>query len=274
LGDPVQIPWQSLAFYLKPRAGNLMAVAAASGVGKSMFALSWAALLHQPALYVSLDTTLDDQAARWAALDSQRTTDELYSDMEFFRSKVKELERTMPLRFCDSTYSLKQIDHLVVAETEFWGQPPVLTIVDNVADLLEEEESASEYHRVFGGLRKIAKERRTLVVALHHLRRKPPRFGQQEVDQGAKPVMKTDILYGGDREVQYLLGLWRPRNDQLRVSVLKNRMGMADPSSNINVTLRADYSRATLTEDPMSSYLGAIHVDDDRRRRDEEGWLR
>lgn len=259
-----------------------MAVAAASGVGKSMLALAWTAAVQQPCLYVSLDTTLDDQAVRLLAQHTGMTSDEITAEhhhdpkkwAERWGIKLKELN--LPLRFSDRTYSIKEIDHLVVAETEFWGRPPVITVVDNVADLLEEEESAAEYHRIFGGLRKLAKQRNTMVMALHHLRRKPPRYGVTEVDQGAKPVMKTDILYGGDREVQYLLGLQRLRSDTLRVSVLKNRMGMADPSSSIFADLRVDYSRSSLFEDPIVSYVSALKVPErteDERRRREEGWL-
>lgn len=278
LGEPVPVPWDNLSFYLKPRVGNLMAVAAASGVGKSMFALAWTVSSRVPSLYVSLDTTLDDQALRLLSQVTQQPSDRIaegqHSDppgwAERWGTKLKELD--LPLRFADTAYTLKDIDALVMAETEYWGRPPAITVIDNIADLLEEEESAAEYHRVFGGLRKIAKQRQTMVMALHHLRRKPPRYGVTEVDQGQKQVYKTDILYGGDREVQYLLGLHLPRSDTLRVSILKNRMGMANPSGGVGCSLKVDYSRATLTEDQMRDSLPAKAAEQYDRRREEEGW--
>jgi hypothetical protein len=278
-GELAPSPWGNLAFYLKPRTGNLMAVAAASGVGKSMLALNWVAQSPGPNLYISLDTTLDDQAVRLLALTEHVTTEQVTEGRDEdptwagrWGDKLSSLSRTLSLGITDQPTDLTSIKECIVAETERYARAPIVTVVDNVADLLEEEESASEYHRIFGGLRRIAKDCNTMVMALHHLRRKPARFGSTEQDQGTKPVMKTDILYGGDREVQYLLGLWRHRPDVLSVGVLKNRMGMADPSSNVNVRLRADFAMGSVTEDAMLDYTRPPEPpqDDDRRRR--EGW--
>jgi hypothetical protein len=279
-GEIAPAPWSNLAFYIKPRTGNLMAVAAASGVGKSMFALNWVAKTPGPHLYVSLDTTLDDQAVRLLALTGHLTTEQITEGRDedpawagLWSDHLSSLDTAV--RFTDQPTNLKEIKEVVIAETEFFGRSPVVVVVDNVADLLEEEESASEYHRIFGGLRQIARDCNTMVMALHHLRRKPARFGSAEQDQGTKPVMKTDILYGGDREVQYLLGLWRSRPDILSCGVLKNRMGQADPSSNINVRLRADFAKGTVSEDAMLDYARPTPPppEDDRRKR-EEWWQR
>lgn len=260
-GEPAPPPWPNLEFYLTPRTGNLMVVAGTSGTGKSMFAHNYVLGLAQRGhhcLYVSLDTTFDDQAVRMLSNLTRTETAEILAGREadpraWAERWGRELDRLMPagVRFTDRPSSIEDIEESVRAEAELFGSPPLLTVVDNVADLLEEEESAAEYHRIFAGLRQVAKRNRTLVMGLHHLRRKPPRYGEKEKDQGTQPVMKTDVLYGGDREPQYVLGLFRARADVLTVSILKNRGGRADPSSNLNVRLKADYERGTVAHDPM-----------------------
>jgi KaiC/GvpD/RAD55 family RecA-like ATPase len=281
-GEPAEPPWPNLAWYLTPRTGNLMVVAAASGVGKSMFALNWTLRLaqqHLPCLYVSLDTDYLDQAVRLLAATSHQTTEAILAGRDSDPSAWGDrwsgvLTDLCPpqLRFTDRPSTIRHIKESILAEAELFGRPPLITVVDNVADLLEQEEGPAEYHRIFGELRQVAKDTKTMVMALHHLRRKPARFGEHEQDQGTKPVMKTDVLYGGDREAQYVVGLWRQRQDILSVSVLKNRMGRADPSSNVNVRLRADYERALVTYDPILD-AGVVSQkpahDDDRRRWEE-----
>lgn len=274
------VPWSNLAFHLKPRAGNLMLVAAAAGVGKSMLASNWmVGIVEQglPCLYVSLDTSLDDQAVRFLSLTQRKTTAEIEQGRDddheawvaAWSGVLSEYPHKRRLRFTDRPSTIRHIEECIVAETELAGRPPAMTVVDNVADLLEEEESAAEYHRIFGGLRRVARNTQTLVMALHHLRRKPARFGATEQDQGTKPVMKTDVLYGGDREAQYLLGLYRARPDVLTVSILKNRMGRADASSNLNVRLKADYEKGAVREDVLLDFASAP-----ARREPEGDWRR
>lgn len=238
-----------------------------------MFASNYTARTDGPHLYLSLDTTLDDQAIRLLGLHFNLTVSEIVEgrdeDHDAWAGQWTDVLTSLPntVRFTDRPSTTKHVRERVLAETEFLGRPPVVTVVDNVADLLEEEEGPAEYHRIFGDLRHVARDTGTMVMALHHLRRKPARYGSQEQDQGTKPVMKTDVLYGGDREAQYIVGLWRNRPDVLSVGVLKNRMGQADPSSLVNVKLRADYARGSLVEDPLMDNMPAPR-DDDRRREE------
>jgi hypothetical protein len=258
-GAAVPVPWPSVARLIKPRSGNLMVVLAAPGVGKSSFALSWAAQLRRPCLYLSLDTSLVDQAVRIIAIRTHKTVEEVQAghdeDLEAWigtwEPVVKELD--YPVRFCELSMGVKQVDELVAAEVEYWGEPPAIVFVDNVGNLLEKEESASEYRRIFSGLHRTARERNTLVIALHHIKRKPQKADDDE-DPAQKPVHMSDGLYTGEQEVQFLLGLWRPHPNELTVAVLKNRMGPADPGGHLHTTLRADLARASL-RDPREQDL-------------------
>lgn len=263
-GKPVTVPWTGLGAYVKPRTGTLMAVAAAAGVGKSNFALDFAAHLAAPTLYVSLDTTLVDQGLRLTAKSTGQTIDEIQmghdTDLEGWIERWEPVVENLgyPIRFVDISAGAKAIGEMVAAEAEYLGEPPLLTIVDNVSDLVEGEESGQEFARIFRELNHVAKEQNTFVMGLHHIRRKPPGnkrpckkcgYGEDERDQGTEPVHMSDILYGGDRAVQYLLGLWAPSPGKLRVGVLKNRMGPSNPNGGLYVTLHADLARSRLEED-------------------------
>jgi hypothetical protein len=273
-GAPVFVPWPSLAGMVRPRAGNVAAVVGAPGVGKSTFALDWAEMSGRPSLYISLDTELVDHAVRLVARKTGTPIEQILEGHEKdvkdwiqrWQPVVEDLDH--PIRFVDERMSARTVGEVVAAETEFWGEPPELTIVDDASGLLEAEESSQEYNRIFLDLKRVAREYDTFVVVLHHLRRKPAQpwrrpcrncgAGNDEVDAGTLPVHASDILYAGDRKVSILLGLWRPRPDLLRVGILKNRMGPANPNGKMYVTLDADLSRAKIEEDPLRAMAAAM----------------
>lgn len=268
-GRPVPVPWPALGGLVRPRGQNLMLVLAAGGVGKSAFALEWAVSIGAPVLYVSLDTSLVDHGIRLISRSTGMRVDDVQRghdvDPEAWAEKWGAQIRAFdyPVRFCDLTGSAREIRELVAAEAEYWGEAPLLTVVDNLGNLLEGEEGASEYRRILAELHRIAKEHDTLVMALHHTRRQPPkkRTGrdedEEEDDEGTKPVHLSDALYEGDKEAQYVLGLWRPEPNKLSVGVLKNRMGTASRSGKIRTTLRADLSRFAISQPgDVERYVG------------------
>lgn len=257
-GRPVPVPWRQLGRYIKPRGQNLMVVLAAAGVGKSAFALQWATMLNHPSLYVSLDTALVDHAIRILARETGLTvgdiTDGHDEDVEGWVQKWYEVLDDLPTkaRFTDLTHTVRHVGELVRAETEYWGEPPALTIVDNLGDLLEEGESAAEYRRILLELKRVAVENDTLVVALHHLRKRPSKARSQddddEGDEGTQPVHVGDALYESDKHAKFVLGLWRPQPDRMAVGVLKNRMGPAARNGSLHVTLEANLERMRIEE--------------------------
>lgn len=247
-GQPIEVPWPGLGFYIKPRTESLLLVLAAGGVGKSAFALEWAAAIQAPTLYVSLDTALSDHAIRLIA----RNTGEKVQDIEqghdedpaawagAWGAYLDGLDHRV--RFADSTYDIDDIDDLVLAETEFLGQAPAMVIVDNLMNVVAEE-SASEYRNALSALKRVAKKHNTMVMALHHLRKPPARKREEDEDPTALPVRLTDALYEGDKEAKYVLGLWKSAYNKLAVAVLKNRMGPASPSGQLHTSLTVDLAR-------------------------------
>lgn len=253
-GTPVPVPWKHLEALIHPRTKDFMVVGAHEGVGKSTFALDWLIETGIHSLYVSLDTTLADHAIRVIAMSSGHDIQTLVRSYD--RNRDEWLDAWTPYleglpfkaRFVDRSMGARTIGEVVIAETEYWGEPPLLTVVDNVGDLVEKEESAAEYGRIFRELHQVARENETCVMGLHHLRRKPPSVGQKDEDDPMlKPVHLHDFLYAGGRAVQFALGLWRPHSDTMRVGVLKNRMGPASSSGRLFAELGFDPAHARLS---------------------------
>jgi len=221
----------------------LIVVQAAPGVGKSFFGLAWAHRLGGPALVVSLDTDLRDQALRLVSMETGEKTIDVENASD---SWVEWLAwQSFQARFCDFASTVRDVDDLVAAETSYWGQPPGLVVVDNAGNLLEGEESAAEYRRVFGALHRTAKRYGVCVLALHHIRRR--KTGNEEA-VGTTPTFLGQSLYSGEQDAPIVLGLWRPQDDLLAVAVLKNRMGPANPGATLRATLRLDLQTASLEE--------------------------
>lgn len=267
-GRPVPVPWPALAEYIRPRGQNLMLVLAAGGVGKSAFALEWAYRIGVPAVYVSLDTSLVDHGIRLVSKTTGMPIDQVSAghdeDPEGWGARVGSqlLDLDSPLRFTDLANTAREVGEVVTAETEYWGDTPILTIVDNLQNLLEQEEGAAEYRRILRDLHRVAKEHDTLVMALHHLRRQPPKRRSDkddddlEDDPGAKPVHLDDALYEGDKEAQFVLGLWRPQWNRMHVGILKNRMGPASRAGSLWAPLYCDLKRMEISE--IGQQRGAI----------------
>lgn len=252
--EALDLPWPTLSALVKPRPGNLLLCLGAPGVGKSTFALEWTkGLLYAglPVLYLSLDTPLHDQAARFIATwHGGVTVAQVLEDPETWSKYLAALRTKdglpLPLRFSDVPMNVEEMAELVEAETEWFGQPPALIIVDNASDLLEEEENRSSFMRLFRYLDAVAKDTEAVVLGLHHIKR----GGTQDpsLSNGLRPPTMTDGVFAGEQKAQAVMSVWRPQEGVMGVALLKNRMGEARPDGSLHVLLNADLSRSTLYE--------------------------
>lgn len=255
-GEVLDFPWPSLTEYVKPRPGNLLICLGAPGVGKSTWALEWTkGLLYadQPVLYLSLDTPLHDQAARFTASWHGQgvTVGQVQEDPETWAPYLESLKtadgRPLPFRFSDVLMGVDELAELVEAESEWFGRPPALIIVDNASDMLDEEESRSSFIRLFRGLDAIAKDTGAVVLALHHIRRGDP-SKDPALANGLRAPRLTDGAFAGEQKAQALLSVWRDQPNTFRVSILKNRMGPSHPDGSMFVSLGCDLERSSLWE--------------------------
>lgn len=223
----VDVPWSSLGL-LEPLRGSLCVVLAQPGMGKSALALNWALGINSPSLLVSLDTDLTTQAIRAAAISSGTPMQTVKKDPKAWSLYLNRMASRV--RAYDIGVQPKEILGMVNAETEYWGVPPELTIVDNISNLVREGDY-QEYRKLFVDLHRIARAGDTFVLALHHVNRGP---------KPGSPLKLTDGQYSGEQEAEMVLGLWNKDEDYLNVSVLKNRSGRADPTGKLYSTLRFD----------------------------------
>jgi hypothetical protein len=215
-------------FRSAPTRGQFALLVGAPGVGKSTFALIWAIEQWRPVAIVSHDTDLYTQARR----------------IERYLSHTRRSLEIGHLFLTDGPATPQEIDEMVVGLEEYYGDPPVMLVLDNLGDIVPEE-SVSAYEQVIKGLRSIAHSRKVFVVALHHTRRGS---SDDMVGTGRVPLTLRDAAYAGEKRADLVLGLWRPSQDELRVSLLKRRDGLADPSGHLWVRLRIDMENAHIGE--------------------------
>ncbi len=166
--DKVPVPWQNLAEVIDPHAGNLIVCLGAPGAGKSAFALNWVLKVSLPSLVLSLDTDITTQAVRTASLLSGTPMGQVKNYAPGWSEYVDRIANRC--RMYDLLLEPKEIAQLVKAETEFWGKPPALTVVDNVSNLIKEG-GYEEYRAIFTDLHRVARITGTCILALHHIKR-------------------------------------------------------------------------------------------------------
>lgn len=244
----VPVPWSSLRSFA-PLRGNLIVVLGAPGQGKSALALNWCLKMNaHPTLMLSLDTDLMTQGTRAAAILSGRPVQAIQKKPQAWSRLIE--KRGKMLRTYDvSLNNVKELLDLVKAEKEFWGEAPVLTVVDNVSNLLTEG-GYDEYRKIFIDLHRVARMGETCVVALHHVKRPT---------NGDPKLTLYSGQYTGEQEAEMVVGLWShtPASPLLQFSVLKNRSGEASSDGSLSYVLGFDRNTMgikDLTQEEQTMY--------------------
>ena len=249
----VPVPWDSLSKYIRPLRGNLIIVLGAPGQGKSALALNWLLKAQLPGLMLSLDTDLRTQALRTAAVLSSRPLATIQKDPAAWSRFVE--KNTQMLRTYDVSLETKELNDLVKAETEYWGEAPAFTVVDNVSNMLRDG-GYEEHRSVFLDLHRIARGNDTCVIALHHIKRANTTDPKLTLHSGQ---------YAGEQEAEIVLGLWSndESSDFLKCSVLKNRTGNANAYGHLFADLKftkdtMQITDVTLAERTIATLGGAL----------------
>lgn len=230
--SPISIPWD---IGITPLRGNLVTVMGAPGVGKSLFGLNWCLNVPELSVLVSLDTDMPTQALRACSILTGASNTDVLENPDGWARLLE--RRNLRCRMYDITMTVKDINDLVLAETEYWGRAPGLVVVDNVSNMVTEM-SYEQFRSAFIGLQKVARLRGTVVVALHHVTRGYS-SGRLSLHSGS---------FAGEQESEVVLGLWRSDLGNLEVGILKNRNGMADPSGQISYPLTLNHENFRMEE--------------------------
>lgn len=240
----IPVPWDRLArLRVKPIPGTLVILLGAPGALKSTLSLAWAYHLMpaEPVLLISLDTDSKTQAARMVSLitGGAISWEEVSADplpwAEYLRMQ------DLPLRVFDLPIAPEDISEVISACIEYWGRPPGLVIVDDVSKLWMKDREYTGFDTALIDLQRAARRHGTVVLALHHV------HSGDSMDR-TKPVKLRDSKYTGQYIAEIILGVYRPTDDRLNVSVLKNRFAIDNPNGTLFVSLFADPAHAVIKD--------------------------
>lgn len=252
LGAKLHQPYQGLASLgVYHRRGQVSLIAAATGGGKSAYALNYAIKCDARTLYFSADTDLVTMGMRAAAVKCGLPLADIEANLD-----TVEVSRLLAdiesVSFCpDSSPSIADITEEVRAYVEVYGVFPELIVVDNLINVRGEGESKWDKVRgVVDSLRNLARETNAHVLVLCHTT-----GGWSSI---ATPIPLGGLEFKPGNNVELVLTLHRPADYTMSVCVVKHRNGTADADANLRVGLYCDLSRMEIDNMPTNApWIGA-----------------
>lgn len=238
LAPPLPIANRRLAeIGLAFRRGQFSILAAAPGVGKSVFATNLALHTPVPTLFFSADS--DEWTVRTRACS-------ILSKIVLTQVEKHLVEDKWEAHYADL---LRQVDHVdwsyrtdieldfivdrMNAHAEQRGEYPQLIIVDNLGNtVIDQDNEYAELRGTCRELQRIARSTNAHVMALHHVK------GAKE--NGHQPITLGDLLGNLGKIPEQVLGLCRSGEDTVTLTAPKNRGG----KSGISMQLGLHYPTA------------------------------
>lgn len=233
-GDPLPAVFQSLeANQTRFLRSQLALICAPPGAGKSAFILTYALRAKVPTLYFSADSDPFVQLSRAASIVTgwplERTSAMIRSGT---LNGATELLADIPIQFVyEPSPTLADIDNALNARIQRDGDFPALVIIDNVTNVLttqSEEDPFSGLEMLMDELHKIARDKGSAVVGLHHV--------TGPYNNSDKPIPLSGVKGQIARVPELILSMYRSE-ESLMVSTLKNRNGRAAPDGSQSVEL-------------------------------------
>lgn len=222
----------------KIRRGQVTLVAAAPGVGKSVFALRLLVGLQKPSLYFSADTNNFTMCIRMAAMVTNHHVQDVENqyDMNHGAYYDGHLEAFQHVRFNFTQYITPSlIEAELTAFALAYGEFPTILVIDNVRNLHIDEGGEKQYDKALDWLDELSKEFGIAVIALHHL--------TGAYDDGNVVPPLSALQEKVSKQAALVLNLYRkgnPDNPSMGVAIVKNRTGQCDASGGFEVVL--DYA--------------------------------
>jgi archaellum biogenesis ATPase FlaH len=233
----------------KFRRGQLSLIAGGPGTGKSALA-SFIAVnsaygefgeVPVPTLYFSADTDKRTLGNRIAASVSHETVDNaeklLDQNHKGFLSILDDNTRHIWFNWNNGP-DLKDLQDEVEAFAHATGDWPHLIIVDNLKNIWVDSDGGGEhvrYDRVLDFLHELAGYTNAHILVLHHV--------NGIYEDGNQPIPLSGILGKVTKPFRLIVTLYRPNENQIGLSIVKNSTGRMDQSGNLNVFLNIDLER-------------------------------
>ena len=230
------------------RRGQVTMIAGQPNSGKSLFALFYGVKAKVPTLYISADTDAYTTAIRAAAIitgHQQHTIEESFKNdgQEFYTQELSSL-RHIEFSF-EPSPTLDDVDLMVKAYGEKYGQWPHLIIIDNLMNVSALHENEWTGMRdIMKACHHIARETDSAIFILHHTSEAegdPLRPPSRRSIQGKVSQLPEMILTVAMDTAQGVL----------RLACVKNRFAKHSAMGDSWVELVADASRMTLKEESI-----------------------
>ncbi len=232
--------------------GQLTLIAAPPGVGKSALTATIALKSKVPCLYFSADSDAFTQVSRaisiltdWKLEESAKRV--LAGDLDGITERLDEI----PIRMIyEASPDLDDIERVIKAYYELYGDFPELIIVDNVTDVIIESDAEGNASTGLNALMKylhgMARDTGACVIGLHHV--------TGEYNDAVKPIPLRGLKDQIGRVPEMVLTLWKKVSEfggtRLMVSTVKNRGGKADISGQEAVELEFIGDSMTIRDVP------------------------
>jgi predicted ATP-dependent serine protease len=238
------------------RRGQVTMIAGQPNSGKSLFALFYGVKANVPTLYISADTDGYTTAIRAAAIitgHQQHTIEESFKNdgQEFYTqelSSIKHIEFSF-----DPSPTLDDVDLMVKAYGEKYGQWPHLIIIDNLMNVSALHDNEWTGMRdIMKACHHIARETDSAIFILHHT-------SEAEGDPLRPPSRRSIQGKVSQLPEMILTVAMDTKQGALRLACVKNRFAKHSPMGDDWIELVADASRMTLKEESILQRQLAIN---------------
>lgn len=218
-----------------PRVGQVIMIAGRPGSQKSGFALFWVRQMGLPTLYMSGDMTPFEATSRLVGMETRLELEEIEERID--GAGLGSHEAALDDVQISFSFGSPITYHAIEAELEGWVElhnayPPVI-VIDNLMDIEGCEAEYAMQTEAMQILTELARTTGSTVMVLHHASDKTDKVS-------GMPPARREIKNGLAEKPQLTLGVaFDPDLSELRVAVLKQRSGRADPSGLDHIRLRA-----------------------------------
>ena len=248
-GDPLPIVFPSLGDVFV--RGELVLIASAPGIGKSIFTLTEVMRSGATAFYQSCDSDAFTQLTRGLAIANgisiERAKEIVLSGNLGGAGKAL---AEYPVRF--NFRASPNLDELILSldsYLEVYGEYPEIIVIDNITNLRTENDDGDPFsglEALLDFLHDMARETAACVIGLHHV--------TGPFNDGDRPIPLSGLKNQVGRVPEVVLtlhrkqGEWDNEPDRLCVSTVKNRNGSADPSGGTFVELEFKGDHVKITD--------------------------
>lgn len=205
------------------RAGEVSLWGAGSGTGKSVLCHWIAVYAGVPALYFSADSNDATMRMRTGAMLSGLPQDEVWSHLVDGKGPgMDALRKAGHISWVfDSSPTLEDIEEEVAAFHVATGQFPRLIVVDNLRNVTGDS-YGDEYRfwdEVVGALHDMARFTEAHVAVTHHV--------TGSYASGSNRIPLNGLENKVDKRAEVVITAYRPAEDVINLSIVKNRGGQA-----------------------------------------------